>query len=827
MNKPGKVTYTYINHKIHYFKSTDRGSFALDELDPLPEAVTDPLPNELIDDDNSFNPNDQIIEIPNNETNKSTNNHNNNNNTNLVSFIKAERYKLVIAMAMYAEEFERIETTLEGISENLPELVKAGISQEKILILIISDGREKVNKEVFEKFTENKLETKEELIDIYMKKEIFSSKDYEYKKPNYLISCVVKREKIFDYSTNKKTQMDILFSIKKENRGKLDSHYWLFAGFCQQINPDYIILLDTGTTPDLERGLALSSLILPMENDPKIAGTCGEMELDNNYNCTNLTICAQFLEYKYAHVVDKNFESLFGFISVLPGAFSAYRWTALNHSSTLSEYFLTIGNERADCSMANRYLAEDRIFCWVLFAMKEQANILRFIPDAKAKTDAPEFFGEFILQRRRWINGSNFAMYYVLGKYAEICQTKHSLRQFFFLLLYFYYVIQALLGYFSLGTFYFIYYMICEKNFKKDSVTSNLIMSIYLFVVIFTIIASLTVKPIRVVSFNKSNKRDEVKFKRRTIYFILSFVMGIYNLFAFILGIYTIFNGGFNNPDKAKFSTVDEYYQAYKEYWGALILSIISLGNFLLPLLYQPTMIPLWITTFFQYLLFQPTYSIILNIFAVCNIDDVSWGNRDSNAHMSDDNFKKYKLKYLTSWLVMNFIIGWGFSYIVTNPQSIIDGNDKKLINFYSILVATLTAFKLTGAMLGKLKFYLYDKKFKKMMQNKNNNVQSVNNQGIINTNNAAKLAYKPDYDIVIQSEKEELQNKAGMEVANFAVENKNNDKWQRNNDNDIEIGIVSRKDMNHNSHIDIHDIDLNNEGKIYNYKNDDGENIN
>ena len=38
---------------------------------------------------------------------------------------------------------------------------------------------------------------------------------------------------------------------------------------------------------------------------------------------------AQQLEYHFAHLVDKSFESLFGFIHVLPGAFSAYRMEAL------------------------------------------------------------------------------------------------------------------------------------------------------------------------------------------------------------------------------------------------------------------------------------------------------------------------------------------------------------------------------------------------------------------------------------------------------------------------------------------------------------------
>jgi len=276
------------------------------------------------------------------------------------------KYTLVICIAMYSENFDLIDKTLNGIAENLEDLKNAEYTDEKILILIIQDGKEKINEEVLHKFTEGRLKKMENEIDKNMN-EIFrmnfyknensnlindktidlrssnnaksrsisnknleandgsnnindKSKDFDrdrsisnkqsilntnknninhlnkknatslnvkdsnlnklnFKPKNYLISCYLKKKMTNKYGNNPNItkNMDVLFCIKKHNRGKLDSHYWLFMGFCKQINPSYIILLDTGTIP--EPGSTLANLIKPMDNDDNIAGTCGEMEV--------------------------------------------------------------------------------------------------------------------------------------------------------------------------------------------------------------------------------------------------------------------------------------------------------------------------------------------------------------------------------------------------------------------------------------------------------------------------------------------------------------------------------------------------------------------
>ena len=102
-------------------------------------------------------------------------------------------------------------------------------------------------------------------------------------------------------------------------------------------------------------------------------------------------------------------------MSVLPGAFSAYRYRAIQ-GCPLEQYF------HGDHSLADRlgpkgiygmniftknmFLAEDRILCFELVAKAGDRWTLTYVKPSKAETDVPESAAELIGQRRRWLNGS-------------------------------------------------------------------------------------------------------------------------------------------------------------------------------------------------------------------------------------------------------------------------------------------------------------------------------------------------------------------------------------------------------------------------------------
>lgn len=119
-----------------------------------------------------------------------------------------------------------------------------------------------------------------------------------------------------------------------------------------------------------------------------------------------------------------------GFISVLPGAFSAYRWKAID-GEPLSKYFLELNAEKREQLGAferNMYLAEDRILCTELVVKHRQRYVLRYVKNAPAKTDVPDTLPKLLNQRRRWSNGAMFATLYAIENFTRIwLDTGHSL----------------------------------------------------------------------------------------------------------------------------------------------------------------------------------------------------------------------------------------------------------------------------------------------------------------------------------------------------------------------------------------------------------------
>lgn len=185
----------------------------------------------------------------------------------------------------------------------------------------------------------------------------------------------------------------ILFLLKENNAKKvlfLANHrstriglnrsaniQWFFNAVCETIQPKITFLLDCGTIPHKD---AFMHLYRAFERNPSVGGACGEIIAGLgrfNKNLLNPLVAAQNFEYKMSNILDKPLESVFGYCSVLPGAFSAYRFAAIT-GRPLAQYFLG-ENPAASIYTSNLYLAEDRILCFELVTKKREPWILKYV----------------------------------------------------------------------------------------------------------------------------------------------------------------------------------------------------------------------------------------------------------------------------------------------------------------------------------------------------------------------------------------------------------------------------------------------------------------
>lgn len=259
----------------------------------------------------------------------------------------------------------------------------------------------------------------------------------------------------------------MIFCLKQKNSKKINSHRWLFNAFGRILNPEVCILIDAGTKPGSKSLLALWEAFY---NDKNLGGACGEIHTmlgKGMRKVLNPLVAVQNFEYKMSNILDKPLESTFGYVSVLPGAFSAYRLRALM-GRPLDQYFhgdhtlsKTLGKKGIDgmnIFKKNMFLAEDRILCFELVAKAGCRWRLAYVKASKGETDVPESIPEFLSQRRRWFNGSLAATMYSVIHFGRMYRSTHNpIRMFFFNIQIIYIAFNTLLTFFSLGKLRFVY----------------------------------------------------------------------------------------------------------------------------------------------------------------------------------------------------------------------------------------------------------------------------------------------------------------------------------------------------------------------------------
>jgi chitin synthase len=404
--------------------------------------------------------------------------------------------------------------------------------------------------------------------------------------------------------------------LKEKNQKKINSHRWFFQAFGECLQPNVCVLIDAGTRPGKD---SIYRLWKAFDVNPNCAGACGEIKAMIN-NLYNPLVATQNFEYKMSNILDKPLESAFGFISVLPGAFSAYRYIALQNDKSghgpLEKYFAGEHmHASAGVFTANMYLAEDRILCFELVSKRNCSWVLQYVKGSTGETDVPTEMADFILQRRRWLNGSFFAAVYALAHCYQIWRSSHSfIRKIMFHIEFLYQTISMIFAWFALGNF-FLVFRILTSSLKDPSLLGNVG---NILAVVFEWAYLATLMTCFVLALGNRPEGSN-KLYMSMVYFwvlIMAYLM-FASVFITVKSVQSEVAKGFHVTDlftNSVFSTLIVSMASTYVLW--FVVSI---------LFFDP-----WhmFTSFIQYLLMTPTYINILNVYAFCNTHDISWGTK-------------------------------------------------------------------------------------------------------------------------------------------------------------------------------------------------------
>ncbi|BEJ10899.1 hypothetical protein CspHIS471_0103210 [Cutaneotrichosporon sp. HIS471] len=549
----------------------------------------------------------------------------------LRQYLYGRRTELFIVMTMYNEDSILLLRTLNAVIKNIAHLCSRTRSKtwgtgswRKVVVCIVADGRNKCDARVLKVL---------QLMGVYAEgvaKDTVAGKEVQAHIYEYTTQVIVSETGEVGFGA---VPVQVIFCLKESNKKKLNSHRWFFNAFGPQVKPNVCALLDVGTKPS---GTSLYELYKCFEKHPNVGGACGEIYADSGKwgrYLLNPIVAGQNFEYKMSNILDKPFESVFGFISVLPGAFSAYRYAAVaNHpdgTGPLASYFhgekMNEPGVEASIFDRNMFLAEDRILAFEIVTKKNAKWRLQYVKSAKAGTDVPSGVPEFISQRRRWLNGSIFASFYALYSFWRVWTSGHNIiRKFALMILTFYNFVNLLFNWLSISSYYLAFYFLLQSSVSSPTdpfggagdEIFQVFNKVYIAILFIVLICSL------------GNRPQGSRFMYTACIILFAVCQGILLYCAGFTVYQTV-------PHTAEgWTNLSELFSNRT----FLDLAMSLMATYGLYLISSLMYLEPWhmFTSFIQYLFLLPSYVNILLIYAFCNLHDVSWGTKGDNGSAKD-----------------------------------------------------------------------------------------------------------------------------------------------------------------------------------------------
>ncbi len=276
----------------------------------------------------------------------------------------------------------------------------------------------------------------------------------------------------------------ITMLIKIDNRKKHNSHEWFIGrgGFSEHMKSKYLFCTDAFT---IFHKACIYHLVNHMDNNPTSSVATGRQRVmtkkqqgtdENLFSLGTVLRMVQLFDFETSNTLYNGAFSLGGCLPVIPGPCGLYRSSDMLQNHVRDWYFDIVNQEPSQTGLVlgNLRIAEDRILSYSAVLKTEEERSMAFIPMAVFYFEAETNLKMFMLQRRRWINGSVAGYIYLLFSSFEHIRdwnTNIFRKCYIWLLLicqFITYMLVSIGPAFSISIFYYSFYYVFyrfENNF--------------------------------------------------------------------------------------------------------------------------------------------------------------------------------------------------------------------------------------------------------------------------------------------------------------------------------------------------------------------------
>lgn len=360
-----------------------------------------------------------------------------------------------------------------------------------------------------------------------------------------------------------------------------------------KIYQDFILATDSDMAFDDQSVL---NLLETIEKDKSIGGVCGRTVPISVRS--HPIVWLQNFEYARDFLMGKSAQNIIGSVMCCPGCFSLYRFEALN--DCIETYCMPTS------SMSDVFTKDNGEDRWICTLMMKSGWTLRYSSRGYNTTFCPEETEEFMKQRRRWLL-SDFANTVIVARNLLHLMKNNTA----FTVLYTLYFLQlSIVTIFCPGTTLLMLSFLVEYVDGFPITVNATVLSAICLTYCIVQISSLT------------------PYKKLVLSKLLTLVLGILTTYAFVATSVYIVQMIIKDAS-VLFSTSHI----------AIVVLLAVIFQHLYSIFLHPLDIHLLLAAI-VYLFYVPLLFILIPLYAVCNIDDQTWGTRDNvNQNVSVPRF--------------------------------------------------------------------------------------------------------------------------------------------------------------------------------------------